>query len=147
MKIILLKDVPKIGKKFEIKDLSDGYAQNFIIPRGLGMKATDSAVSSIKKQNNALVVKKQIDHNLLKKNLETLRNIPVTINAKANEKGHLFAGISKEDLVSYIKEQTRIEIDSSFIVLDRPIREVGSFFVDINAENIKDKFEVKVLAQ
>lgn len=144
MKVIFLKDVSRVGRKNEIKDIADGYAQNFLIPRGLAIRATDSAVLNLKKQNEALVVEKKIQSDLLRKNIEALSSSHITIEAKANEKGHLFAGISKDELVDYIKKQARIEVDKDFIQLDKPIRETGDFIIDISFGDIKGKLKVSV---
>ncbi len=144
MKIILLKDVPKMGRKFDVKEISDGYALNFIIPKGLGMKATAEALSKLEKDKKENEVKIKITEDLFRKDIESVSKETVKISAKANENGHLFAGISAKELSEEIEKQTRVKIDPSFIVLDKPIREVGDFILDINAHNIKGKVKVEV---
>jgi large subunit ribosomal protein L9 len=108
MKVIFLKDVSRVGRKNEIKDIADGYAQNFLIPIGLAIRATDSAVLNLKKQNEALVVEKKIQSDLLRKNIEALSSSHITIEAKANEKGHLFKSVSARDVKEAIKENSKI---------------------------------------
>lgn len=147
MKIILLKDVPKIGKKFDVKDIADGYAQNFIIPRGLGVKATPAELAKIDKMKEARAVDNKIQEDLLRKNIEALESKHIVITAKANDKGHLFAGIGKEDLVAEIQKQTRIEVDADLIDLPKPLREVGNFLVDVVSSVKKGHIKVEIKAE
>ena len=144
MKIILLKDIPKIGRKFEVKDMSDGYALNFVIPKGLGMKATTEALAKLDKDKKEHQVKVKITEDLLRKDIEAVSKDTIKIEAKANENGHLFAGISAKELSEEIEKQTRIKLESHFILLDKPIREVGNFILDIDANGIKSKIKVEV---
>ena len=144
MKIILLKDIPKIGKKFEVKEIAEGYAQNFILPRGLGVRATPAEIAKLDKQKETKAIDRKIQDDLLKKNIEALSERHILIKAKANEKGHLFAGISKEDLLVEIEKQTRIVVDADFIDLPKPFREVGSFIVDIISPIKKAQLKVEI---
>lgn len=133
MKVILLKDIPKIGKKFEIKDLSEGHVLNLLIPKGLVTPATPQAVLKIALEKEKVDGEKKIQDDLLVKSLDTLKNATVTIVSKANEKGHLFAGINKEMLISEIFKQTHLNLSGDSIVLEKPLKEVGEHKVTIQA--------------
>lgn len=144
MKVILLKDIPKVGKKFEIKDLSEGHVQNFLIPRGFVTPATPQAVLKIALEKEKVDGEKKIQDELLVKSLDTLKNSVVTILGKANEKGHLFAGINKEMLISEIFKQVHLNLNDDTVVLEKPIKEVGEHKVVIQALGKKVELTVKV---
>src|SRR5690349_2144781 len=123
MKIILLKDVPKIGRKNDVKDVADGYALNFIIPRGLGMKATPADLKRLETTQSVKDTEKRLQEDLLKKSLDDLSAITITIKEKANDKGHLFEGIHKERLAKEIEKISHITIDPNYIELNKPLKE------------------------
>ena len=145
MKIILLKDVSKVGKKYEIKDISDGYALNLLIPRGLAVSATPDAIKRIELEKSRDVGEKQIHQELLLKNLEELNGITITMVEKANEKGHLFAGVHKPEIIPAILEQTRLQIDAEHMILDKPIKEIGlhEIVVKVGEKSIKFNLDIK----
>ena len=142
MKIILLKDVPKVGRKYDIKDVSDGHALNFLIPRGLVEIATPQTMKKIEllKVNDA--TEKKIQGELLVKNLEVIGNLTLTLKEKANEKGHLFAGVTKETIVSEILKTTHLNIDPESIKLSKPLKELGEHKVTIEAMDKKAELTV-----
>jgi large subunit ribosomal protein L9 len=137
MKIILIKDVQKVGRKFDIKDISDGYALNFLIPRGLAIVATPQAIAKINLEKEKLNTEEKIQEELLVKNLGTIKGLKLTLKEKANEKGHLFAGVTREVLAAEILKNTRLNLDVEFIKLDKPIKELGEHKVTVEALGIK----------
>ena len=144
MKIILLKDVAKIGKKHEIKNIADGYAQNFIIPRGLGIPATEANVRKIEILKNTSDADRKVQEALLAKNLETIASLTVIISGKANDKGHLFAGIHKDEIVEAVKKQANVTIHPDFIVLDKPLKEIGNYEVLVEAGGKKANLKLSI---
>jgi large subunit ribosomal protein L9 len=144
MKIILLKDIPKIGRKGDVKDVADGYALNFVIPKGLGMKATDAAIKKVQGQKMALESEKKVQESLLTKSLENLSAITVTITEKTNEKGHLFEGIKADRLAKEIEKTSGIVLDPDFIELEKPIKEVGNYVLNVSAHGKKGKVKVTI---
>ncbi len=144
MKVILLKDVPKVGKKYEIKEISDGYAANLLIPRGLAVAATSSVVKSLELEKAKVEGERRMHEELLLKNLSELDGTTLTIKAKGNEKGHLFAGLHKAELVSEIEKQTRLRLNPENIILEKPIKEVGEHVVEVTGAGKSVKFIVKV---
>lgn len=147
MKIILLKDVAKVGKKFDVKDISEGYAHNLLIPRGLAIAATPDALKRIDLERARDEGERKIRHELLVKNLTELDGVTITMLEKANEKGHLFAGIHKAEIIPEIQKQTRIQIDAEHMVLDKPIKEVGMHVIEVKVENKSTKFNLDVKAK
>jgi large subunit ribosomal protein L9 len=147
MKIILLKDVPKVGKKYETKEISDGYALNSLIPNGLAVAATGSVLKRIELEKAKYDNEKKVHHDLLMKNLTDLDGVTITMTEKANEKGHLFAGVHKLEIIPAIQEQTRLQIDAEHIVLEKPIKEIGSHIIEVKVGNKSAKFTLDIKAK
>ena len=144
MKIILLKDVPKVGRKFEIKDVSEGYATNMLFPKGLAMIATPQAVQKIQLETSKNESEKKIQGDLLLKNLESLKELQLTMTEKANEKGHLFAGVTKEMILAEIFKKVRLNIDPDSVIFEKPIKTVGEHTITIHAAGKKVEFIVTI---
>lgn len=147
MKIILLKDVPKVGKKYDVKDISDGYALNFLIPKGLAVSATADVMKRIDLERSRDEGERKIRQELLLKNITELAGVTITMNEKANEKGHLFAGVHKLEIIPAIEKQTRLQIDAEHIVLDKPIKEVGVHEIEVRVGEKSIKFNLDIKAQ
>lgn len=147
MKIILLKDVSKVGKRYDIKDISDGYAVNLLIPRGFAISATPDAVKRVELERLREEGEKKIHQELLLKNLSELDGVTVTITEKANEKGHLFASVYKPEIVSAIEKQTRLQIDPDNIELEKHIKEIGIHEISIKVGEKKIKFSLDIKAK
>jgi large subunit ribosomal protein L9 len=146
MKVILLRDVPKIGKKHQIINVTAGYAGNFLFPKNLAEIATEKAIIRVEKLIADEMAKKQVREDLLVKNLKSVEGVKIEITAKASEKGHLFASIHKDELIPALKEQTRLDIDSDHIVMDKPIKETGEHKVTIKVQDKTATFVVDVKA-
>lgn len=144
MKIILLKDVPKVGRKYDIKDVAEGYALNMLLPRGFAQIASPQAVAKIEQLKANDLTAKKMEEELLLKSLEALKNVTINIKGKANDKGHLFAGITKEMLATEIEKASRIKIDPEFIQLSKPVKEVGEHKVGIVVGNKKGEFTLVI---
>ena len=144
MKIILLKDVPKLGKKFDIKNASDGHALNLLIPQGLAIVATPDAVKRVELQKKQEETEKKIHEELLAENLKGLSEVTLTIVAKANPKGHLFAGLHAEAIAAELQKQTRLQVDPSYIQIKQPIKEVGEHIIEVRAAGKSAKFKLVI---
>jgi large subunit ribosomal protein L9 len=146
MKVILLKDIPKIGKKYDVKDVADGHALNMLMPRGLVRAATSDALKKVEEMKARDLAEKRIQGELLAKNLESIKDLKVVLKEKANDKGHLFAGITKEMLSSEIQKIARINVDPESIKITKPLKEVGEHKVTVSAMDKKVEFTVTVEA-
>ncbi len=143
MKIILSQDVPGLGRKYDVKEVRDGYARNFLIARGLAEPASPKKIEAVKIREKQIEQLKKVDEDILGKNLKALEGLKISIKEKANEKGHLFAGIREEDISRILKDQKRINISADMISLEEPIKETGEHKV-----KVKDKeFIFEVLAE
>jgi large subunit ribosomal protein L9 len=132
MKVILLKDVAKLGKRFDIKEVSSGHALNFLIPRGLVAAGTPDALNKYAVEKQKMSAEKKIHEDLLLKNLTGLEQVVLKVSGKANDKGHLFAGLHREELAAELASQVRIQVDPSFIILEHPIKELGEHKIQVS---------------
>jgi len=144
MKIILLKDVAKVGRKYDVKDVSDGFALNMLIPKGLAKVATKDAIVKIESLKANDLTNKKIQEELLLKNFEIIKSLTINLKEKANDKGHLFAGITKEMLVQEIMKVTRLNINPESIILPKPIKETGEHKIAIEVLGKKAEFTLNV---
>ncbi|MEK7558540.1 MAG: 50S ribosomal protein L9 [Patescibacteria group bacterium] len=147
MKIILLKDVTGLGKRYEVKEVSPGYARNFILPKGLGEPATEKALVRVKDLTVQAEAERKIQEELLRKNVESLDGQKISITEKANDQGHLFAGIHREEIQKLMKENLHAEVPLDFIKLEKPIKETGTFKIEINAGEMKATVTLVVEAE
>ena len=145
MKVIFLKDVPKKGKKYEVKDISDGYALNFLIPNRLAEAATKDALKRVELIQSQDMAVRKVREDLLLKSLQKISESTITLSGKANEKGHLFAGIHTAEIVEEVKKSLHLELDPEFIILQKPIKEVGEYAISIQVQN--KSAVLKVLVQ
>lgn len=125
MKVIFLKDVKGKGKKGEVKNVADGYAQNFLLKQGLAVEASNANVSSLnakkkKEEQEAIVELEQMQQ--LKKNLEELT---VELSAKSGEGGRLFGSITSKQIADELKKKHNIKLDKRKIELPDAIRALG----------------------
>ncbi len=134
MKIILLQDVPKTGRKYDIKNVSSGYARNFLFPRGLAELATPDKIKAAEIRKKQTEQEKEVQGDILGKNISSLEGLIVEVKEKSNEKGHLFAGIHKEEISKILKEKKHIDIPAELIEIEKPIKETGKHKI-----KVKDK--------
>ncbi|MFZ1019892.1 MAG: 50S ribosomal protein L9 [Minisyncoccia bacterium] len=127
MRVIFLQDVARVGKRHDIKEVNDGYVMNFLIPRKLAELATPSAVASLEKRKKNIEIEREVQEDLLLKNLEEIKGKVITIKSKTNEKGSLFKAIHKKEIIEEMKKQNHADIAEEFIILEKPIKEIGEF--------------------
>ena len=144
MKVIFLKDVPRVGKKNDIKDVNDGYAQNFLLARGLAELATPNKISELEKRMKNILVENQIEENLLMRNLEEIKDKEIILKEKANEKGHLFSAIHKKEIIDAMLKQNHITLSEDILDLDKPIKEIGEFEINVSIKNKQSSFKLKI---
>lgn len=143
MKIILLQNVKNLGKAGEIKEVSDGFARNFLFPKKIAEVATPEAIRKIEAEQvkNAETNKEETER--LQKLASALGDKKVLIEAKA-KKGKLFGSITAREIVQELKKEN-FDIDEDSIILPKAIKEIGDREVEINlGKNIKTKISVSV---
>lgn len=131
MIVILTKDVKGTGKAGEVVKVSDGYARNMLIPRGLAKEATDGNVRSLEKQKKIMAEKQAAEKQAAEELAGKISGITVNIVTKGGENGRLFGSITSKDISDALKEQEGISIDKKKIVLDAPIKETGETTVKV----------------
>ena len=131
MKVILIKDVEKLGKRGDIKDVSDGYARNFLIPRKLIQIATDSAINQINKERKAKDAKLNKNRELLEKQALDLKNLQIIIKAKADDSNKLYGSINRKDVAKEINVKTDLNIDEKMVKFPASIKKLGDFKIAI----------------
>lgn len=145
MEIILLQDVKGQGKKGQIVKMSDGYARNFIIPKGLGVEKTPKALNDLKQQQLAEAKRLQELLDEAKALGEKISNGTVTLTMKAGDGGRTFGSVSTKEIHKACKEQLGIEFDKKKMVLDEPIRNFGSYNIPIRLHpQVTAELKVKV---
>jgi large subunit ribosomal protein L9 len=131
MKVILKQDVKSIGKKGEVINTSDGYARNFLFPRGLAVEATEGNVKNVETQKANEVKKKAEELQKAKELAKKISDYTVKIEVKTGENGKLFGSITSKDIAEEIKKQYKLDIDKKKIVLDDAIKTAGVYTVEI----------------
>lgn len=131
MKIILIEDVKKLGKKGEIIEVSDGYARNYILPQKLGIEASNKNLNDLKlqKMKEEKEAQKLLDE--AKELAEKIGAQAVTVKMKAGEGGKVFGSVSAKEIAEAVKKQNALEIDKKKIQLQEPIRSFGLHEVGI----------------
>lgn len=145
MIVILTKDVKGTGKAGEVVKVSDGYARNMLIPRGLAKEATEGNVKSLEKQKKIMAEKQAAEKEKAAGLAEKLESLSVEIVTKGGENGRLFGSITSKDISDALKDQHGITIDKKKIVLDTPIKETGEQIVKVKVyPEISADLKVKV---
>ncbi len=147
MKVILTQDVVGLGKKLDVKNVSDGHALNMLIPRGLAREATAGALKQAEAQKARWEAERKVQEELLLKNIAQIEDKAVHIQGKASEQGHLFASIHKEDISRRLKEELRIDVDPELINLEHPIKAVGEHSLTVSVGGKKAKFKLVIEAE
>lgn len=141
MKVVLMQDVKAQGKKGDVINVSDGYARNFLIPKGLAKEATSGELNLVKSQKEAQAHHRNVEHARALELKDKLADITVTVKAKAGSAGKLFGSVTSKDVADALKAQTKIEIDKHKIILPQDgIKHLGK--VEITAHLFPEVFGV-----
>ena len=129
MKVIFNTDVRGQGKKGEMKEVSDGYARNYLMPRGLASPATADAVNALKLKEKAKAAQMAKEKALAEENAKRLSGVVVQISARAGQGGRLFGAVTSQEIADALREQHGIELEKNKIVQAEPIKQFGSYEV------------------
>jgi large subunit ribosomal protein L9 len=145
MKVIFLADVKGQGKKGEVKNVSEGYARNFLLARGLAVEASGGNVKSLEQQKASEDKKKKQELEDAKKFAQKLEQLTVQLKAKAGESGRLFGAITSKQIAEQLEATTGIKVDKRKIELNEPIRSLGVTQVPIKVHtDVIAKLKVQV---
>ena len=131
MKVVLLKDVKAQGKKGDVITVSDGYARNFPLPKGLAVEATSNALNDLKGQKESEAYRKETEIANAKELSEKIKGVVVELSAKAGENGKLFGSITAADVAEGLKMQHHVVIDKKKFNLSDGIKHTGITEVEI----------------
>ena len=144
MKVILAKDVKKLGEAGSIVKVADGYARNFLLPKKLAVHATKHNLSKVEAIKVAADAEKLALESKYNELVQKLSGVELAFVRKADENEHLFGSVSETDIVKALAEKD-IELHRSFVKMEKHLKEIGSFEVEIDfTSNIKTTLKVKV---
>lgn len=147
MRVIFTQNIPGVGKIDEIKEVNEGYARNFLLPKKLAVLATDKLVSEIKGKYNAIKATKELSLDLLGKQMKDLDGAIFEITEKTNASGALFSSVRPEVILGLIKKQFHFDIPAQALKLDKGIKDLGEHKISIELKGIKAVINVKVLKE
>jgi len=131
MKVVLKRDVKGLGNANDVKNVSEGYARNYLIPHGLAEPATDNVVQAAQRRKKQAADKAARVQARSEKIAEQLRDLPLHFHVKAGETGRLYGSITSKDVANAIAEALDVPFDKRQILLDQPIRDTGIHLVDL----------------
>ncbi|MDR1642379.1 MAG: 50S ribosomal protein L9 [Clostridiales bacterium] len=131
MKVILLEDVKGVGKKGQILDAADGHARNYLIPKKLAVEATPGQLKELESKKSALLHRQQVELEHAQELAKTFSTTSIKIPVKTGEKGKLFGSVTSKELAVALSAKTGLEIDKKMVILDEPIKQIGSKQVSV----------------
>lgn len=148
MKVILLQDEKKLGKKGDIVDINDGFARNYVLPKKIGIEATNKNLNDLKLHNaneEKLAAQALADAQEFAAHMESQE---VVVRMKAGEGGRAFGSVSSKEIAAAYKQQNGKEIDKKKIVLPEPIKSFGTFEVKVKLhQKVTASLKVKVVEE
>ena len=148
MKVILNKDVKGTGKAGEVVEVSDGFARNMLLRKGLATEATDANLRTLEKQKKVAEEKRAAEKLGAEELSQKLKGLTVNVETKAGEGGKIFGSITSMDVAQALKEQHDIDIDKKKIVLDSPIKQTGSYSLKVKLyPEVQGELKVNISAK
>lgn len=145
MKVILLKDTKGVGKKFDVKEVKDGYARNFLLMRGLAEAATKDALNRLEAQRKILEVEHLKFVEKLKTEAARIENIVLNFKMKVSEKGEAFGSVTRKDIEIELSQKGFKNLK---IELEKPVKTIGEHSVPVDfGEGIRSKLKVVTAAE
>jgi large subunit ribosomal protein L9 len=142
MKVIFLKDVPRIGKKDEVKDVADGFAQNALLPKKLAAIATPQALAALEARKKQAADSAYAQVEGMKKEIEQLSAHKLVVELAANDQGHLFSKFKTEQLKKIFKEKG-INFDIKYVV-PFELKETGTHTIKVKSPHVTGEFTIEI---
>jgi len=143
LNVILLQDMAGLGKQGEVVRVADGYARNYLLPRGLAQEATAGRLKDIDRRKEALREKEKREATAAADLARVLSGLTVHVKAKAGEKGKLFGSVGNQDVAHALQAEHGLVVDRKKIVLKEPIRSLGEYAVTVRLHHAAST-EIKV---
>lgn len=148
MKVILKQDVKGSGKKGDIINVSDGYARNFLIPKGMAEVANAQNLNRAKQRAKTEEHKRELELDSAKELAERIRTLTVKVQARTGEGGKLFGSVTSKEIAEAFETQHNIKLDRKKIILEDPIKTTGESELEVRlAANVHAKFRLVVDAE
>ncbi|MFN4189792.1 MAG: 50S ribosomal protein L9 [Pseudothermotoga sp.] len=148
MKVILLKDIPGMGKSGEFKEVKDGYARNYLIPRGLAKPATEGEVKRIENEKTMKIHKEDLTRKKSEQILKTLQRQVHKVYVKVGGGGKLFGALTPVNLAEILSKNANMEIDKKWIHLEKPLKEIGMHDIEMHLPGgIKGIVKLEILGE
>ncbi|WP_366923542.1 50S ribosomal protein L9 [Metallumcola ferriviriculae] len=148
MKVILEQDVKKLGAKGDVVNVSDGYARNYLIPKGLGVQASSGNLKEVKRLKEKEEKREQQALDKAEQLKKKLGELTVTIPTKAGENGKLFGSVTSKDIAATLQSKHGIKIDKRKLDLTESIKALGDYNVRVKIHpEVHGQLTVKVVAQ
>lgn len=135
MKVILKQDVKGSGKKGQLIEVSDGYARNFLLAKGLAMEATAQNLNVLKAKEAAVAHRNQVEREQAEAAAKALEGKTIKMTAKAGTGGRLFGSVTSKEIAAELKKQLGVEVDKKKIVLGMDIKAFGTYSTEIKLYN------------
>jgi large subunit ribosomal protein L9 len=145
MEVILLQDVEKVGQKGVVANVSDGYARNFLLPRKLAEKATPARVAAVRKVVADREAKERREAEQAEETRDLLGKTVVTISMAAGTGDRIFGSVTNQDIASAIYDARKVRVDKRKVLLDEPIKTLGTHMVHVEVHESVEPAEVKVI--
>ncbi|MDB5238436.1 MAG: ribosomal protein [Candidatus Kaiserbacteria bacterium] len=146
MKVIMLKDVGKVGQRGKVIEVSDGYALNFLIPQGAAEQATPDKIKAFQAREKVENENRAKEQAKLQATVQSMNNQKIEMKARATEKGGLFKAITAGDIVKSIKEQKGVTISSESVELEKPLKQTGEHILKIRAGGAESQITFVIAA-
>jgi len=148
MEVIFIKDLKGQGKAGDKKNISDGYAKNFLIPKGYAVEANAANLNNLKGKKDSEAFKKQQELENAQKIKEQLESITVVIKAKSGDNGKIFGSVTSKDIADVLSKEHSLSIDKKKIVLPDGIKELGIFDIEVKLyPSVTGKIKLRVEQQ
>lgn len=130
MQVILKKDIPKLGKAGDVVKVKDGFARNYLIPKGLAILANQKTLKALERERKTILAKAERERKKAQSLAEKLQELSLTLYRRVVEEGRLYGSVSAVDIVKALEERG-IEIEKNQVLLEEPIKSVGVYEVNI----------------
>jgi len=145
MRVILKREVRGLGRPGEVKDVADGYAQNYLLPRGLAIEATAGELKHLAQEREATKAKHDRAHTDAQQLAERLSALTLVFRLKAGEQGKTFGSVTSKDIAEALQREHGVAVDRAKIHLDEPLRALGPHSVEIRlAPDVRARLTVAV---
>lgn len=146
MKVILTQDIKGVGKKDQIINANDGYARNYLFPKNLAVPADKGNLTNLQSKKTSEEHRKELERQAAKENAKKIESISLKIQVKSGENGKVFGSVTSKEIAENLEKQYKIKVDKKKIILDEPIKVLGTFNIDIKLfDGVNAKLKLNVI--